>query len=738
MAKQPDTKELDQKINKLVNDGVDVPVEEAENENEPMYRMMAEDRIAVSKKLGPLWKSRKKASLAKLKNSGELKRWEEAVQYYRNDHHSQKDPHSSDEVGRDIGTRLTTRGKETENIVFANTSSLVPAVYAKNPTVEISADNPEFEEFMKTAERLINALFRIKTAPGINLKPKARRAVINTTLTNEAWMEVGYVEKEMTSDEAIKELETLSKQLMEAKKPAEIKDIEGKLEALESKIDLLSPSSPFAKFKAPHDVLVDTDATMMDECRWIMYRDYVPTEMLKALYGKKDAESDEYMSIFKPSHIMKIDEDDLGNEDSENNFSFLRANDEKTHADYGFDDEYSYKRAQRTEVWYVWDKVVRRVYLFNACDWKWPLWVWDDPYQYPDFFPLVRLNFYDDPDGFYARSETLMFLDQQDAINAINNEVAKVRAYITGKVIYNSNVVKDDTVVENFLAGTEQKSALGVNVPLETDMTKLFVPFVPQSAQFLNTVIFDKGRLLEAIDRVSSVTSVMRGVEYKTNTTNKAIESYESTTQTRLDEKIDAVEEFIGEIGTKLLHVCLRNMSRDTVANILGEKDAMVWEEFRSAFLDQGIKFTATVVGGSTLKPTSAVKKQQAVQISQALGQFASAAPVAILIALKVMERAFDEVVIRDEDWQMIIQSIEQQLQRGQSAPSEDAPAEGQATGEGGEEPSGGELIQQMEKLVDSLPDSAKQFLGQMIAQGTPIREAVGQVVQELQQQQAA
>ena len=83
----------------------------------------------------------------------------------------------------------------------------------------------------------------------------------------------------------------------------------------------------------------------------------------------------------------------------------------------------------------------------------------------------------------------------------------------------------------------------------------------------------------------------------------------------------------------------------ETVASILGQADAAVWDQYRDAFVNQGIKFTATVAGGSTLKPTSATKKQQAVQLSQALGQFASAAPVAILVALKVMERAFDEVL---------------------------------------------------------------------------------------------
>ena len=734
MAKKENTKEVEDKLNVLANDGDPVPVEEAEDESAPMYRMMADDKIAVSKKMGPLWKSRKQSSDAKLKSSGEFTRWDEAYAYYRNDHKTNNDPINKDETDRDTGTRITTRGKETENIVFANTSSLVPAVYAKNPTIEITADNEAFDDFAKTGEKLVNALMRMKTAPGVNLKAKARRAVINTTLTNEAWIEVGYVQKEQTSDEAIKELDVISQQLLKAKKPKEIKEAEGKLEALEAKVDLLSPSAPFTKFRAPYDVRVDPDATMFDEARWMMYRDYAPTDMLKALYGKKN-EKGEYDSVFEPTHIIKLENtDDSGGVEGDNGFSFLKGHDDKTYKDYGFDDDYSFKRAQRTEVWYVWDKVTRRVYLFSNCDWKWPLWVWDDPYQFDDFFPLVRLNFYDDPTGFYARSETMMFLDQQDAINAINNEIAKVRAYIIGKVVYNKNTIKDEKVVDSFIEGTTNKRALGIDAPADTDLTKLFAPFVPQSAQMLNTVIFDKQRLLEAIDRVSSVTSVMRGVEYKTNTTNKAIESYESTTQTRLDEKIDAVEEFIGEIGNKLLHVCLRNMTRETVASILGEKDAAIWEEFRSAFIDQGVKFTATVVGGSTLKPTSATKKQQAVQISQALGQFASAAPVAILVALKVMERAFDEVVIRDEDWQMIIQSIEQQLQRGNSAP---AGAEGgNISPETGQpEPDGGQLIQQMEKLVDSLPDSAKQFLGQMIAQGTPIREAVGQVVQELQSQ---
>ena len=92
------------------------------------------------------------------------------------------------------------------------------------------------------------------------------------------------------------------------------------------------------------------------------------------------------------------------------------------------------------------------------------------------------------------------------------------------------------------------------------------------------------------------------------------------------------------------------------------------------------------------------------------------------------MERAFDEVVIRDEDWQMIMQSIEAQLARGQSTP--------QGGGaEGGQEGSDDNLAK-IEQLIDGLPEEAKMFLAQMIAKGTPIREAVASVVQELKQAQ--
>ena len=60
------------------------------------------------------------------------------------------------------------------------------------------------------------------------------------------------------------------------------------------------------------------------------------------------------------------------------------------------------------------------------------------------------------------------------------------------------------------------------------------------------------------------------------------------------------------------------------------------------------------------------MKKQQAIQISQVLGQFAGASPYVSIIMLQILERAFDEVVVTKEDINTIKMSIVQQIQAQQ------------------------------------------------------------------------
>lgn len=728
-------KGVDQQLDDFVDrsDGNEVAPSQEDDGFQPQYRMVGDTAVPVAKKHGALWKSRKKAAISKIKTDKEDERWDAALRYYRNDH-SDRTRQSDDDVSRG-GVRLSTTGMETENIVFANATSIIPMVYAKDPNIECSAEDDQYDDFANCVKHLVNTLFGKKNNLGVNLKPVARRAVLMSILTNVAYVEVGYTLREQSSEQTLMELQKLGTELSKATDKKTIQELEAKLTALEDKVDLLRPSGPWLKFRGPRDVLVDPDCASpdMSDAKWVMIKDYVETDFLKVVYGQKNEEGD-YTSVFKPSHVLKLQGNGDGSVDDEvSTFSLIAPDQENKHQDYGFEDESSFKKAQRTCVWYVWDKATRRCFLYNDSDWTWPLWVWDDPYQLDCFFPLTPLNLYVDPENFYARSETLMYLDQQDAINKINNEFAKTREFIVGKVVYNKNLGLSESDVDAFLSGTTRKRAIGLDVPKEADLTKLFAPFAPQSASMLNTAIFDKERLFQAIDRVSSVSGMMRGEQLKTNTTNKIAESYQSRDQTRLDEKIDLVEDFIGDIGWKLAQLCVKNMDTQTVAQLIGQARAQFWDskpDLRTfqTYLDLKVE------GGSTTKPTSASKKQEAIQVGQVIGQFAKGSPAAVMVALKVMERAFDEVEITKQDWDGIIQSIQasmqQQQQQGQQQPQGQPGQPGQPQGQGPDQ------MAQVEQIIDSLPPQIKQQLGMAIAKGAPVRQAVGAAVQVAQHAQ--
>ena len=90
-----------------------------------------------------------------------------------------------------------------------------------------------------------------------------------------------------------------------------------------------------------------------------------------------------------------------------------------------------------TKVWYVWDKVTRRLEMYADNDWKWPIWVWDDPYGLQGFFPLTPMWFHENPVAMYAKGEVSYYLDQQDQINEINDEKRRALLWARRNIFYN-------------------------------------------------------------------------------------------------------------------------------------------------------------------------------------------------------------------------------------------------------------------------------------------------------------
>ena len=740
--------------------------EAAAVDDQPIYRMIGESKIPVSKHRGPLWRSR--YDQGKSAMSKNVDAWNEAYRYYRHDHTRNNTP-SRGEENASSGKSLAGTFDSTENLVFANVSALVPLLFTKNPDAEFTCEDKEDEPRARTVERLVNTLASKKTTPGLNLKRKVKRNIVSTSLTNIGWFEVGYTLREQSSEAALEEVQKLSTELEKAQSQKDIKEIEGKLLALEQTIDMLTPAGPWVKVRRPDQIIVDPTSTDLDlsgPCNWVMIEDLMYTALLRAKFGRKKPGTDEWESVFSPSNVIKAgvspDQGERGQTDNFQLFSYSTSE----HSKYGYADQASFLAAQMTKVVYVWDKVTRRVELYNCNDWSYPLWVWDDPYSLDQFFTVVPMEFHTDPISMYAKGEVTYYLDQQDDINIINNEWAKVRKFAAGKVVYDKNSLKDGSMLESLIAGTLDTNTLGVDLPEGKKIGDVLGPLLPPSAEAIK--FFDKKPVLEAIDRLSGVASVQRGVEYKTNTTNKAIESYESQIQTRADEKMDAIEDSVGTVLWLIAQMCMQFMDKQEVSVILGDKFAGDWEKMDA----QAIRstFTPRVVGGSTLKPTSRAKKEQALQISQIIGQFTRATPIAAVVALKVLSQAFDNVVVSQEDWELIYKGIMKEVQgpspeevqqegqqqqgeqqgadRRQEMVKEAMQARAQAQGGGAPQQGGGQggpqlddiasIVQEVARLIDGMPPQMKQQLGMQLARGKSVADIATEMIQQLQQGAAA
>src|SRR5882672_1490113 len=254
----------------------------------PMYKKYPEARVPVSKSTGTLWKSRFDQAVSRLKGLGTHDAWDECVAYYKNDQTNKRNRDNPDAPSMGPETELMGGPfARTENIVFSNVSSVVPAIYAKNADVSVHSNKgDEGRDFAVTAQKLVRTLLQKRTPPGVNLKPKARVSVVRTTLMNISYIEVGYTKKEVSSDAALQQIDEIATKLASAKTQKEVIELEGQLQAIDDTIDLLQPSGPWCRAVHPKDIIRDPDATLPDlsDAKWIMVHDVIDTSFLNAVY----------------------------------------------------------------------------------------------------------------------------------------------------------------------------------------------------------------------------------------------------------------------------------------------------------------------------------------------------------------------------------------------------------------------------------------------------------------------
>lgn len=656
MMTEDDLLDIPENINAQLNETLGIEEEKVE-EYQPLYRMYGESKIPVSKAECKLWHTRQKQALKVMEDVTD--QWDLTYKYFNAD---QIDFNDRGEVEFRNSAKLRKTHKNSQNLVWCNNISLIPSLYSQDPSIEVTnnKDKDELAEKQATMiERLVNVLFKKRTTPGLHIKKKARKGILNALLTNRGILKIGWTFQIESTDQALQEMQMLAQQLSEAKDTNEIKELEGKIQALEELVNYSQKEGPYVKHVRPMDLIIDPNALEQDgtDADWIMEREWIPTEYLKAKFGLETDDDGQTKSVYAPDVVLPVGNKDRADDDTD---ILSNINDEDAFNTYGFDNAENYKRSCLTECYWVWDRLKKRVYLFSNSSWEYPIWVWEDMYNLEEFFPYYVLNFYENPNSALCKGETSYYLDQQDTINMINDQMQKMREFGFNHFLFDTNSGIDKNDIQKWANGGN--NILGVKLPPNKKWEDVL--FNGQLPSDKTQQLYDKTDIITTIDMITGTDATTRTGEYKTNTTNFAIQSYMAGKTVKLDDKRDAIETWLGQVGWGIAQLCLQFMSKEQVESLLGIGNADGWENVDAQFIP--LQFSLQCVGGSTMKPTSDFKKQEALQISQVLGQFASASPYVVIVMLQVLQRALDEVVVKEEDIEMIKNSILQQMQAQQ------------------------------------------------------------------------
>lgn len=721
---------IDASIDETSTDDQVAAMREMQQQKSGIFKLDPANKIPVSKFEGGMWKGRKTGSTKRI--SWLINAWNEAEAYYSNAQMDHRRETGGTYKGNDVTSKNRNRKfSSTNNQVYATINAEIPSIYAKNPEVEITLNDHAMQDAGVGNEltRFANNLISRKDCPGINLKPKARKSAMRVSVTNEAWMMVGYTLRPDSADAARDDIARIQKELMAAQNEGDITRLEGELLALEEQCDLLDPAGPFCRTLRNDQVLVDDSSVEDDhsDANWMMVYVNFPTNYLNARYRQKN-DKDQYVSAYKATHVVDARDNNGGGVtevqreiDSFHIFSEGKDNPES----YGYQDRNAYERGKYTKCWYCLDKVKRRFYLYADNDWTWPIWVFDDPYHLPNFFPLFKLAYHTDPKLNRTKGEVSHYLDQQDDLNVIADELNRARTALRDRVIFDSEL--DQEKVERLMLSTD-RMILGVKITEGKKLTDMIMgPPMPTLAY---PHLWDIAPIMQSINQISGIGDAMRGEQFKTNTTNKAIDFYSSSSGVRLDEKRDAIEDYVGDIVWAVVFMCLQFMPMEQIIKLAGSDPANSPLSQMANLPPQILRemLACRCVGGSTQKPTSSAKKAEALQVGQILGQFGSI-PYAGILAVKNMMKAFDGMTVTTEDWQMMLKTMMMAANQGNNAPpgAEGAPEEEAAEGEqpqGGGAPSEDDMVKEIQARAKAhggtvTPMQAKNAL-QRKAQGAP------------------
>jgi hypothetical protein len=502
--------------------------------------------------------------------------WERMIELYKGEH---------------LESVENTEDQIVVNVSWSNVNTVVPSVTVNNPKITVSPNTVDDEDTAVITEAVTNYLWRHH-----NFQDQIKLAVKDAVVIGHGWVKTGWTYKEvevgLTEPQLVEEMaqkvgEADSYAVENPELAASLPTDDEIAEHLTDTKLITKEDQPFVERISPFDIFVDPEATTLQEARWICQKIIRPIEEVRA---------DEN---YKRSVRMKVEGD------------MYVANDRD------WDREWRKRRSddpedQRVTIWEWWDILSNTMCVFAEGADEFLV----DPHPSPFIFghPYELLRNYDVPDYFYPMGDLEAIEPLQYELNKTRSMMMQARKKFARKYMIRSEHLTNDGRAALESDEDNQFVDVASSEPFENVVAPL--PITP-----LPPEIYNHSEIIETdIGNVSGVSEYQRGQVPETRRTATEAAIISDALNARAADKLANVEKFIARVARRVIQLMQQYMTVDQVARVVGPEGAPFWVPYTRE--DIMGEFDFEVEAGSTQPMNETVRRQQAVQFTQAVAPF--------------------------------------------------------------------------------------------------------------------
>lgn len=517
--------------------------------------------------------------------------------------------------GKHFNTQLlNTEDRIAVNICFATINVIAPSIAVNYPKLLIWSRKAEDEFKAQILETVLNYWWR-----SFRVQHEAALAVKDYLVIGHGWVKVGwrYVEEQKLTDKRelteAHNVEHDDKQIVPddpneptANDPdSESTDNEPEFEVVEDR--------PFVERVSPFDVYVDPEAKTLAAAKWIAQKIVKPLEEVR--------QDKRYRARGRAA---------------------LRP-DARINPEWLKDDEGTFPEddVRRVTLYEFYDMQMGTMCVFAALGDEMLL----DPIPQPYAFghPFVMLRNYDVPDEFYPMGDIEALEPLQMELDKTRSQMMNHRKRFNRKWLYDPSAF-DETGISALNKDTDNQLVPileGSNKELKDILAPIPQnPVEPQLYQYEDST-------LELMDRVSGASEYMQGKTPDVRKTATEAAMVQDAANARAADKLQQVELFMAEIAEKVVQLAQQYMTEDSVVRIIGKNGHPLWIPYSREDI-QG-EFDFEVEAGSTQPKNDQFRRNQALQLLQALTPWAQAGLVNAQVLLRYALQFGFEVKNPDE-----------------------------------------------------------------------------------------